>query len=304
MKKAWRITLVALGGIMLLALIGAGVVEASARSRLSRKFETHRTALLLPSGADIAAVERGQHLVASRYGCTTCHGANLGGGVMLDSPAIGSLHGPNLTTGKGGRTAHYTMSDWDRIVRHGVKPDGSGALMPSGDFFGMSDAELSDIVAYIRSLPPVDREVVPVRLGAVGKLLLVLGRLPVAAAREQARASSHPQRPPETGDTVAFGAHLAVVCSTCHRPNFAGGTIPYGPPDWPKAANLTRHATGLIGWSYEDFERALTRGVSRDGHPLREPMAGIAASAQAMLPIERKALWTYLSSLAPVARND
>jgi hypothetical protein len=135
------------------------------------------------------------------------------------------LHGPNLTKGKGGVTAHYAMSDWDRIVRHGVKPDGSAALMPAEDFFRMSDAELIDIVAYVRSLPAVDHEVPELRLGPIGKMLLVVGRVPVAAGKDQARATSHAEHPPEAGDTVEFGSHLAAVCSTCHRANFAGGRM-------------------------------------------------------------------------------
>ena len=304
MKKSLKIAALAFDGVALTAFAGSVVVSATASSRLSRTFETHRVELPLPSATDTAAVARGEHLVTARYGCTSCHGRDLAGGVMIDDPPIGSVLGPNLTTGKGGRTGQYAMSDWDRIVRHGVKPDGTGALMPSEDFFKMSDAELSDIVAYVRSLPAVDAEVAAPRLGPVGKVLLVLGKLPIAAEREPARATKHPAAPPETADSVEFGAHLAAVCSTCHRANFAGGKLPFGPPDWPAAANLTQHESGLGTWSYEDFERAMTQGTSKDGHRLREPMAGIAASAQAMLPTERRALWTYLRSLAPVARND
>ena len=65
------------------------------------------------------------------------------------------LLGPNLTTGAGGRTRHFTSSDWDRIVRHGVRHDGLPALMPSADFKSMSDQELSDIATYLGSLPAV-----------------------------------------------------------------------------------------------------------------------------------------------------
>ena len=304
MKKLVKIATLAIGGVVASTLVGAAVVSLGASSRLSRKFDAHRMQLPLPSASDTAAVARGKHLVTARYGCTSCHGANLGGGVMLDDPPVGSVLGPNLTAGQGSRTSRYEMSDWDRIVRHGVKPDGTGALMPSEDFFKMSDAELSDIVAYVRSVPGVDAEVPAPRLGPVGKVLLVLGKLPIAAEREAARATTHAAAPPDTADSVEFGAHLAAVCSTCHRENFAGGKIPFGPPDWPAAANLTRHATGLGAWSYEDFERAITQGTSKDGHRLRDPMAALTASAQAMLPTERRALWTYLQSLKPVARND
>ncbi|HWV57124.1 MAG TPA: hypothetical protein VNZ57_06600, partial [Longimicrobiales bacterium] len=89
------------------------------------------------------AVERGRHLVSARYSCTECHGANFGGGVMIDAFPIGTMLGPNLTTGQGSRTLEYTPADWDRTVRHGILPDGRGAVMPSEDFRLMSDQELS-----------------------------------------------------------------------------------------------------------------------------------------------------------------
>src|SRR5262245_19901909 len=38
--------------------------------------------------------------------------------------------------------------------------------MPSLEFINLSDHELSDIAAYIRSLPPVDRDLGPVRFVA------------------------------------------------------------------------------------------------------------------------------------------
>jgi len=223
---------------------------------------------------------------------------------MIDDPAIGSILGPNLTRGKGGRTARYTMADWDRIVRHGVKPDGSAAIMPSEDFFRMSDEELSDIVAYIRAAPAVEAEVPRPRFGPIGKVLLALGKLPISAEHQPDSTQAHPSRPPETADNVEFGAHLAAVCITCHRSNLAGGPMPFGPPNWPAAANLTQHTMGLGDWSYSDFERAITQGISKDGRRLREPMTSVVQSTRAMLPTERKAIWTYLRSMAPVATSN
>lgn len=126
----------------------------AAGKKLSRTYATHTVDFPIPSPvraqdvgneagsgdrARVEAVERGRHLVEARYGCGACHGSDFGGGVMVDNPAIGSLLGPNLTTGKGSVTPGYTAADWDRIVRHGVKRDGTPALMPSQDFREMTD---------------------------------------------------------------------------------------------------------------------------------------------------------------------
>lgn len=302
MNKFVKRTAQVLGGVGVLAAVLFGSAELKARARLGQKFETHRLDLPLPAANDQSAVLRGQHLVSARYGCLHCHGENLGGGVMIDQPGVGKVLGPNLTLGKGGATRGYSMADWDRVVRHGVKRDGTPSIMPSQDFFRMSDAELSDIVAYVRSRPPVDAEVPAPRFGPVGKVLLALGKLPLAAEHQEPNRA-HPSEPPATADSVQFGEHLAATCTACHRSSLGGGPMQFGPPDWPAAANLTPHATGLGDWSYDDFDRALTQGISKDGRELKEPMKGIVPSAKGMLPTERKALWTYLRSVPPVATS-
>lgn len=301
MTKIWKRLGLGVGGLLLSALLGFGGATLKANARLSKQFEVHESDLALP-GAEPEAVARGAHLVV-RYGCSGCHGADLSGGVMLDDPAIGVLRGPNLTPGKGSRVRDYTMTDWDRIVRHGVLPDGKPALMPSEDFFEMADRELLDIVAYVRSRPPIDREVPGPKLGPVGRVLVAIGKLPLTAEAAGAAASEHRAAPPVTADTVEFGKHLAATCVGCHRTNFIGGPMPFGPPDWPAAANLTPHGTGLQKWSFEDFDRALTEGVSKDGRRLAAPMSEVVVGTKAMLPTERKALWTYLQSLAPAEKG-
>ncbi len=256
------------------------------------------------AGVDLAtvanerAVARGKHLTDALYGCGECHGANFGGGVMVDDPAIGKLLGPNLTRGTGSRTASYTAADWDRMVRHGVKPNGSGSPMPSKDFFAMSDRELSDIVSFIRSLPDVNKEVPPIALGPVGKVLVASGRFQLSAEVHPTKhVITHEKLPPAAVADATFGKHLAQTCSGCHGEKFAGGPIIGGPPDWPPAANLT--PTGLAGWTFEDFSRALKEGKRKDGTALREPMATMPKFAKNMTDTELQALWAYIKSLPP-----
>ncbi len=78
---------------------------------------------------------------------------------LVDSPLLGRWAAPNLTTGKGSVTLTYTASDWDHAVRHGLRQNGRTSSMPAVEFTNLSDRELSDIVAYIRSKPPVDRQI-------------------------------------------------------------------------------------------------------------------------------------------------
>ncbi len=245
------------------------------------------------------AISRGQHLVEARYGCTSCHGQGLGGGVMLDDPMVGHFFGPNLTTGRGGRTANYTSPDWDRIVRHGVKPDGTPAVMPAADNFGMTDQELGDIVTYIRSLPPVDNEVEASTLGPVGRILVATGQLPAAADLLADHHAPHAAVPPPSEATMEFGAHLLRPCGACHRADFSGGPVVGGDPSWPPAANLTPGPDGLAGWTYDDFVVAMVEGRRKDGTLLGAPMSEMTKFAAKTTEVERQAMWLYLQSMPP-----
>jgi mono/diheme cytochrome c family protein len=320
MKTLLKVLASLLGLVILLA--GAAYVWASVATsrKLAQTYAVHALDFPVPfplSGEDATAVpegdrarvameravERGRHLLQSRYACAECHGQNFGGGTMIDAPVMGRILGPNLTSGRGGRISSYRAADWDRIVRHGVLPDGRPAAMPSEDFQLMSDQELSDIVAYIKSVPAVDHEVPAPTWGPIGKLLIATGRLPLAAERVASRGNTHPLNPPPTDASVEFGRHLAGGCMGCHRENYAGGPILSGDPSWPAARNLTPHAEGLSNWTYDQFVRAMRDGVRPDGAALKPPMTLITPYAKKITDVEMQALWKFLQSLPPTATN-
>jgi mono/diheme cytochrome c family protein len=315
MKKALKIVLLVLAGVIVAA--GGFFVWAGMRvSDLSaRTISTHTVAFPVPfpltevelaalgrpdSTGEVASAnarERGRHLIESRYICTECHGPNLGGGTMIDDPAIGTLLGPNITRGRGSVVLEYGPADWDRAVRHGVAPSGRPTAMPAQDFQLMSDLELSDILAYIGSVPPVDNEVEPIRLGPIGRVLIALGQIRFAVDDIPSHDAPHPLRPPEAVASIEFGRHLAGVCVGCHQANLAGGPIPGGDPSWPPAGNLTAHADGLGAWSYEDFTRAMRESRRPDGTELLPPMGPLTRYTRNMSDTELEALWMYLRSM-------
>jgi mono/diheme cytochrome c family protein len=303
--KLLRIVGLGVGVLIVIALGVYAWAGYAAGRKLSRSYAVHRQNFVIPSSsadtATSAALERGRHLVDSRYACRGCHGSDLGGGVMIDAPAMGRILGPNLTTGNGSVTAGFTPADWDRIVRHGIKRDGKPALMPSQDFRGMSDRELADIVVFLRAQPAVDRRMPPPTLGPVGKMLVATGKFTLSADLIR-HDSPHPPAPPETGPTVEFGRHLAATCTGCHGENLGGGPIVGGDPSWPPAANLTRAALG--DWTFEQFVTTLREGKRPDGTHLRNPMAELLPYAQRMTETELRALWTYLRSVPPVEDHE
>jgi cytochrome c553 len=312
--------------ILILVLAGAGALvwASSATGRtLSATYDAHTLDFPIPfplSDEEIAsleldaegaervaterAVERGRHLVSARYACTECHGANFAGGVMVDAFPIGSLLGPNITEGAGSRTLAYTAADWDLTVRHGILPDGRPSIMPSEDFRLMSDQELSDVIAFVRSHDPVDNTVPAPRFGPLGKFLIATGQLPPPVTRIDSHHSPHLDVPPAPEPNVEFGAHLAATCTGCHGHDFSGGPIAGGDPAWAPARNLTPHASGLESWSYENFVAAMQQGIRPDGSDILMPMRLIMPYAQRMTDVELEALWAYLRSLPPVATGE
>jgi cytochrome c553 len=245
------------------------------------------------------AIASGDRLLHTRLPCGDCHDKDLGGGVVIDQPVVGYWAAPNLTTGKGSVTQGFTAHDWDRAVRHGVRRNGKSSSMPSLEFANLSDHELSDVVAYVRSLPPVDRTIKPVRFGAVFAFVVATDprNIPAFLIDHQA---AHAAEPPPAADAVALGKHIAQTCQGCHGPNFSGGKMA-GDPNMPIVANLTPDTSGVAGWTEADFLRALQEGKRPDGSALLDAMPWRVYGK--MSDVELKALWAYLSTLPPTPKG-
>lgn len=284
-----------IAGLLVLVAGAVAVVYGKSEARLKRAYTVDVPAIQVPT--DAAAIARGRHIAATR-GCADCHGPDLGGAKVIDDPAMGRIHGPNLTRGRGGLPASYTSADFVRAIRHGVAADGHGLfLMPSTDYARFTENDMADLIAYVKSVPPVDRESVPLTIGPVARALMVAGKI-----RLSAEVINHATVRPDVvvpGVTVEYGRYLAVGCTGCHGPRFAGGKIDVGPPDWPPAANLTPHPSGhLAQWSEADFIRALRTARRPDGSALNPVMP--RASGQ-LDDTELKAIWAFLRTLPPEA---
>jgi cytochrome c553 len=293
MLKLLKVLGYVLGGLVALLAIAAVTVYAVSSSKLKAKHEVALKATSVMANAD--AIRRGEHLAKTR-GCVDCHGADLGGAKVIDDPAMGRLYGPNLTRGRGGVGSDYSDVDFERAIRHGVAKDGRGLfLMPSTDFAHFTERDMSDLIAYLKSVPEVDRERVPLSVGPVARVLLSLGKIKISANEIDHAASPAVVTP---GVTVEYGRYLAISCTGCHGANFSGGKIDIGPPDWPHAANLTPDASGrLKDWSEADFIAALRTGKRPDGSVLSPVMP---AALSGLNDVEMKAMWMFLKTLPPL----
>lgn len=325
-----------LGGLILvLVVIGFGaffLANQKANARYNTKWTAHDANFPIPFPLDSAALEalkqeriaagasakdplagvdleaaavqraesRGQHLIESRLGCNSCHAADFGGGEIINVPAVGYWAAPNLTSGPGGVTNGFSAHDWDLAVRHGIRHTGASSSMPSSEFLNLSDHELSDVAAYIRSRPPVDRHIGPVRIGPVFSFLLA-GDPKMLAAFRIDHQKPHEVEPPPAEVTIEFGKHLAQTCTGCHNARLSGGKMD-GDPNMPIVANITPDATGLGGWTEADFLRAMREGKRPNGTAILTAMPWQAYAK--MSDVELRAIWRYLQSVPAVPKGQ
>ena len=87
-------------GLAAIVAIGAGIVYVVSERKLGRTYDTTVPAFTVPT--DSASIARGEHLTRNVITCTLCHGQDLGGAVYSTDRAVGTVAGPNLTSGKGG----------------------------------------------------------------------------------------------------------------------------------------------------------------------------------------------------------
>ncbi|MDR7418311.1 MAG: cytochrome c [Armatimonadota bacterium] len=288
----WVLTLLA----VIVALLGlaAGAVYVVSAQRLNRRYSVTPAAVSIPT--DAASVERGRHVAIALAKCGDCHGENLGGRVFIDAPPF-RIVGPNLTRGQGGVGAQLTDTDWLRAVRHGVGRDGRALFaMPSEEYIHLNERDLAAVIAYAKSVPPVDHVLPPSEFRFLGRILLVAGQLPPPAATVLDHAAAIPAAVPE-GETVDYGRYLAQTgCLGCHGPGLSGGRVPGTPPDLPPASNIT--PAGAIGqWTEADFSQLMREGKRPNGAEVH-PFMPITATAQ-MTDLEIRALWAYLRTVPP-----
>lgn len=276
-----------------LILVVVATVYGVSSHRLQRKHVVE--ARVFPIATNAAALERGEHLVRTR-GCADCHAADMGGAKVIDDAMAGVFHGPNITRGVGGLAAEYSEIDYVRAIRHGVARDGRAlALMPSHEYAVMTDEDLGNMIAYLRTVPSIDRERGPVAPGPIIRLLMLLGEFKLAADEIDHSATQAASIVPTI--SVEYGKYVAASCIGCHGPNLSGGKIPGVPPDWPISSNLTKHPSARISqWTEAQFVEVLRTHKRPDGTELHSVMP---AAFGLMTDVELKALWAYIESLPP-----
>jgi cytochrome c2 len=268
-------------------------------------------------------VERGKYLANHVMLCMDCH-AERDWALFAAPPKPGTL-------GSGGDRFDQTMGfpgvfysrnitpagigDWTdgeiyRLLTTGVTKDNEVIfpVMPYRNYSKCDPEDIKDVIAYLRSLPPIEKPNNPSKAD-----------FPVNILLRTMSATPAPEKRPEKTDLAAYGKYVAnlAACNECHtavddKGNFIGITYAGGRefqfPDGTilRTANITPHpTTGIGGWSEEYFlERfKMHQNENMTSAPVKE------GEFQTLMPwvmyagmdsVDLRAIYTYLKSLDAV----
>ena len=162
-----------------------------------------------------------------------------------------------------------TDNDWNRAIWHGIGRDGRVLMiMPADNFTRLSDTDLDAIVAYLKSLPPVEN-VLPARSLAIAAYVLVgAGVFPLPAQLIDHQAPHVAAVTP--AEPADYGYYIVTIagCASCHGPNFTGGTPNQGAPVGPNISPTGEEG----GWTKTQFINTIRTGVNPAGHQLSDEM--------------------------------
>lgn len=172
-------------------------------------------------------VARGDYLANVALSCMACHAQRdwgTWGGPILGPVGAGGeswvrehgfpgrIFAPNLTPDPSTGLGEWTDGEILRAIREGIGREGQALfnLMPYTDYATLSDEDAYAVVAYLRSLPPVRREMPEREIDFPVSFFMKLAPRPLDG----------PVPEPDRDDPVAYGAYLTTVggCRVCHTP--------------------------------------------------------------------------------------
>ena len=311
MKKV----LAGLGAALLLFVLGLAVYVAS---RQHLKFSVPLPAVA--AATDPAVVERGRYVVRNLASCPICHGdpkqmeraqageeVPLSGGFEFNIPP-GKFYPRNITPDPETGIGRFSDGEIARALRYGVGRDGR-ALLPFMEMQGLSDEDLTAVVSYLRSQPPVRNDVPAHHFTLLG-MIVKATVLANPVGPKQTPPTANPQ-----GATVENGRYIVesvANCWSCHTqrdtktgamvgPHLGGATMSdevnlkrtWAPP------NLTGDPTTgrLAKLSEEEFVARFRTGRVIPGSPM--PWQGF----QKLREDDLRAIYRYLKTVPPVVHD-
>lgn len=285
----------------------------------------------LKTSTDSAVIARGRYLVLGPAHCNSCHVSSiqdledsdkgmaipLKGGVGLPMGPLGTIYTRNLTPDKNTGIGRYTDDQIFRMMRHGIRPDGTASLPLMMPFWKMADDDMVAVVSYLRSMEPVEHPVPENQWTFIGKAVRSLTPTFKPIENPDAPATAPPMTPP----SIARGEYLAryvTNCVGCHTPRdittfeatgpeFSGGMEfePWAALNkhfnmdttlWLRTPNITPHPNSVMAKykTPEDFIQRFRQGRTVPFSPMDwGPFSRITDE-------DLTSIYMFLNSLQPV----
>lgn len=294
--------------------LGLGVLAAAGAAvafmlTAPRPISAERLAAITALEGDAAAGET----VFWAGGCASCHAAPgskddarlvLSGGVRLKSD-FGTFIGPNISPDPEAGIGGWTVSQFANAMLAGVSPDGGHyyPAFPYGSYTRMSDADIADLFAFLKTLPASQVASVPHEVGFPFNIRRSLGGWKLLFFTDAPRvevAGDDPQR--------ARGQYLVEGpghCGECHTPrNLIGGFVSdawlsgaKNPEGEGVIPNLTPGGKSVGGWSASDIAYYLESGFTPDFDSVGGSMVEVQQNMAKLTSGDREAIAAYLKAL-------
>jgi len=274
-------------------------------------------ALLFVFVTSAAAAGDAQHgkavfTLAAGCGCHTSKEGPVGAGGGEVPTLFGKFYGSNITPDPATGIGAWSDAEVEAAIRRGFAR-GKGVespAMPYYQYAGMSDTDVADLIAYLRSLPAVRRANQPHD-----------GELPLARWAYRAwrllfvHSIAAPSAAPATG--VERGRYLVdhvCICTDCHtarnrfgvpdRAMYLAGSA-HGPGGEP-VPNITPHDTGIGSWDIDDIVTLLAQGMLPNFDNVQGFMADVidghggGPGFKDMSESDRGAIAEFLKTVPPI----
>jgi mono/diheme cytochrome c family protein len=267
-----------------------------------------------------AELARGKYVFGATGGCG-CHTEPKGpinaGGRKFDGP-FGTVYSANITPDSKTGIGAWTDEQIITAIRLGRRPNGERILPihPFTSFNGMAEEDLKALVAFLRTVPPINRPNTPKKITVpMFESVFLPAWLMAFAAKE-----TPPPAAPVSG--VARGeylVHAVAHCGECHTPRsamtmavdnsrFLAGNEKKTGPEGQATPNITPDkATGLGDWTEEQIVTYLGTGNRPDGDVagglMAENIQGTLAGFKDMTRADLTAIARYLKSIPAVTNK-
>jgi mono/diheme cytochrome c family protein len=262
--------------------------------------------------ADLVA--RGKYVFGAAGGCG-CHTEPKkplnSGGRKYDGP-FGTVYSTNITPDRQTGIGYWTDEQIITAIRLGRRPNGERLVPvhPFLSFNAMAEDNLRALVAYLRSVPPVNRPNQPKKITVpLFESVFLPAWLAAFAPREKPPAGA-----PTSG--AARGEYLvrAVAhCGECHTPRTLTMTMdnarflagnPSGLIEGAEVPNITPDKDTGLPWTEEQIAEYLGTGNKPDGDVagslMAEVIQGTSAGYKDLTLADRNAIAKFLRSIPPV----